>query len=172
MSKSNTQKIVLFEPNEEQLKNALIGRDLSPGVVEFLNRLLTSKKWARKINIPANIEDVAAVLVFTTTLKEAGLEILSELHVYFAGRIMVEKWQVVGESERTSLLPKEVFRAIEISKVRVEGNEVKIECSVPMLGGQSSTITKTFDFSIEDPEVRIVPHPLLELPTVSVEARA
>ncbi len=85
------------------------------------------------------------------------------------GKVMVEKWQVVGESERTSLLPKEVFRAIDINKVGVEGVEVTIEFSVPMIGGNSTSVTKTFDFSIEDREVRIVPHPLLEHPSMAVD---
>jgi len=162
MSKSSTKKIVIFEPDEEGLKKALVGRDLSPELAAFLKNLLKRKKWARKINIPSGRNDVAAVLVFTTTLKEAGLEIFSELHVFCAGKIMVEKWQVLGESERTSLLGKEVFRAIDISKIRVEGAEVNIEFSGPTIDGQSSTLTKTFDFAVEDPEVRIVPHPFLE----------
>ena len=169
MSKSTTEKIVIIEPEEDELKNALDGRDVSPGLAEFLKNLLKSKKWARKINIPSDYNDVAAVLVFSTTLKEGGLEIFSELHVFFSGKIMVEKWQVVGESERTSLLPKEVFRAIDINKVRVEERQVNIEFSVPMIGGNSTTVTKTFDFAIEDPEVRIVPHPLLEHPSMAVD---
>jgi hypothetical protein len=170
MSKSTT-KIVIFEPDEEQLRSALTGRDISPGLAEFLKNLLNRKKWARKINIPSGHNDVAAVLVFSTTLKEGGLEIFSELHVFFSGKIMVEKWQIVGESERTSLLPKEVFRAIDINKIRVEGQEVTIEFSVPMIGGNSTTVTKTFNFAIEDPEVQIVPHPLLEHPSMAVDDR-
>ena len=51
---------------------------------------------------------------------------------------------------------------------RIDGAKVNVEFSVPMLGGQSSTLTKTFDFSIEDPGIRVVPHPLLELPVVGV----
>lgn len=171
MSKSTTSRISIFEPDAAQLKNALVDRELSPGLSAFLQNLLKRKKWARKINIPSGHSDVAAVLVFTTALKEGGLEIFSELHVFFSGKIMVEKWQVVGETERTSLLPKEVFRAIDISKVRIEGASVSVEFNVPMLGGQSSTLTKIFDFSVEAPEVRVVPHPLLELQLVNVDDR-
>ena len=163
MSKSITKRIVIFEPDAERLKNALAGRQVSPGLAEFLNTLLKRKKWARKINIPSDHDDVAAVLVFTTQLKEGGLEIFSELHVFCAGRSMVEKWQVVGEGERISLLPKEAFRAIDISKVRVEGVQVNVEFSVPIVGGQSRTLIKTFDFSLEDTGPRVVPHPLLEI---------
>ena len=169
MSKSTTSRISIFEPDEAQLKSLLADRELSPGLIEFLKNLLKRKKWARKINIPSGHDDVAAVLVFTTSLKEGGLEIFSELHVFFAGKIMVEKWQVVGESERTSLLPKEVFRAIDINTVRIEGTKVNVEFSVPMFGGQSSSLTKTFDFSMEDAEIRVVPHPLLELPLIGVD---
>ena len=163
MTKSTTKRIVIFEPDEEQLNKALAGGDLSPALVDFLNNLLRSKKWTRKINIPSGHDDVAAVLVFTTALKEEGLEIVSELHVFCAGKIMVEKWQVVGGAERISLLPKEAFHAININKVRVEGNQVNVEFSVPMIGGNSGTLIKTFDFSVEGPEVRIVPHPLEEV---------
>ena len=102
MPKSATSKIVIFEPDAAHLMQALASRDLSPGLVDFLKSLLKTKKWARKINIPSQHDDVAAVLVFTSALKEAGLEIFSELHVFFAGKIIVEKWQVVGETENLS----------------------------------------------------------------------
>ena len=69
--------------------------------------------------------------VFTTGLKEGGLEIFSELHIFLAGKIMVEKRRVVGERERISFLPKEAFRAISIDKVRVEGARVNVEFNMP-----------------------------------------
>jgi hypothetical protein len=172
MSKSTTKKIVLFEPDEEQLNQAMVGRDLSPGLVEFLKNLLKAKKWARKINIPSQHDDVAAVLVFTSALKEAGLEIISELHVFYAGKTMVEKWEVVGEEEQISLLPKEAFRAIDIHKVRVQGSSVNIEISVPTARGHSGTLIRTFDFSVEGPELRIVPHPFLENGSIDPNERS
>ena len=95
------------------------------------------------------------MLVFSTTLKEGGLEIFSELHVFFEGRIMVEKWQVVGETERTSLLPKEVFEVIDIRKVSVQGAEVSVEFSVPMIGGQSTIATKTSIFPSKTPRCEL-----------------
>ncbi len=163
MTKTATSKIVIFEPDEELIKKALVGRELSPALLEFLKNLLKRKKWARRINIPADRDDVAAVLVFAATLKEAGLEILSELHVYCAGKIVVEKWEVVGASEKIALLPKEVFRAIDISKVRIDGTQVSVEFSVPRIGRESGeTLVKIFDFSGDKPSVQIVPHPLLE----------
>ena len=163
MSKASTHKITLFEPDEDALKKALIGRALSPDLNAFLKNLLKRNKWTRKINIPSGCNDVAAVLVFTTTLKEEGLEILSELHVYFGGRSIVEKWEVAGETARIRLLPKEAFRAIDISKVRVDGVVVNVEFTVPMPGGQSGEHVKTFDFSADGLEDRTVPHPLLEM---------
>jgi hypothetical protein len=167
MPKSATKKIVLFEPDEDQLNKALAGRNLSPGLIDFLSNLLKTKRWTRKINIPSGHNDVAAVLVFTTALKEDGLEIFSALHVFRAGKIMVEKWQVVGGAERISLLPKEAFHAINIDRVRVEDDQVNVEFSVPTIGGHSGALMKTFDFSIEGPEVRMVPHPLDELAPVA-----
>lgn len=147
MTTTTTHRIAIFEPDEEALKKAVIGRDLSPGLAAFLQNLLKRKKWARKINIPSGHNDVAVVLVFTTALKEGGLEILSELHVYFAGQIIVEQWEVAGEAQRIHLLPKEAFRALDITKVRVEGSLVHVEFTVPMPGGQSGQHEKTFDFS-------------------------
>ena len=161
--KKSTTKIVIFEPDEEALRNALLDREVSVELDAFLKNLLKRKKWARKINLPSGRNDVAVVLVFTTALKEAGLEIFSELHVFFAGKIIVEKWQVVGERERIALLPKEIFRAIDISKVRVAGAQVSVEFSVPAVGAQSSeTLVKTFDFSGDKPRMAIAPDPLPE----------
>jgi hypothetical protein len=160
MIKSKTHRIVLFEPDEEHLRNGLAGRGLSADLVKFLADLLRAKKWTRKIVIPSEHDNVAAVLVFTTGLKEGGLEIFSELHVFFAGRSLVEKWQVVGGEDQISLLPKEAFRAINIDKVRVEGAQVSVEFSVPTVSGHSGAFVKAFDFSVEGPQIRIVPHPL------------
>jgi hypothetical protein len=169
MPKSTTKRIVLFEPDQEQLKHALEDRELSPDLIAFLENLLKTKKWTRKINIPSGQDDLAAVLVFTTALREAGLEILSELHVYYAGRVMVEKWQVVGEEEQISLLPKEAFHAIDIDKVRVQDGQVTIEVSAPIIGGHSGTLIKTFDFAVEGSGIRFVSHPLLETRTSDAE---
>ena len=162
MSKSSTKRIVLFEPDSEQLNTALEGREISLALLEFLKNLLKTKKWPRKINIPSGSDDVAAVLVFTTALRERGFEILSELHVFYGGKVMVEKWEVVGETEQISLLPKEALQAIDVEKVRVEGPRVTVEFSAPFVGGRTWTLVKTFDFSEAGNELRFVPHPLLE----------
>ncbi len=162
MEKSNTRRIIIFEPDAAELKNALVGRSLSPGLTEFLKNLLKSKKWTRKINIPSGHDDLAAVLVFTTALKEGGLEIFSELHVHFAGKTIVEKWQVVGEGDQISRLPKEAFDAIDVHKVRVQDGDVTVEFSVSTPDGLNVTLVKTFDFLADNPGVRFVPHPLLD----------
>lgn len=162
MPKSTTARIVLFEPDDEQLTKALADRNLSAGLVAFLRNLLKTKKWTRKINVPSEHDDVAAVLVFTSALREAGFEIFSELHVFYAGKVMIEKWQVVGEAEQIAFLPKEVFHAIDVDKVRVEDGQVTVEVSAPIIGGHSGPLIKSFDFTAEEPGVRFVPHPLLE----------
>ena len=159
-SKSDSRKIAIFEPSQECLDEATLGRDVSAGLAEFLKNLLRRRKWVRKINIPSGRDDVAAVLVWTTTLKPAGFEMLSELHVYFAGRTMIEKWEVAGESERIRSLPQESFQAIDITKVRVEGEVVTLEFTVPRPGGKSSAYVTTFDFAGGEPDVRTVVHPL------------
>jgi hypothetical protein len=161
--KSTTHRLVIVEPDEGHLMAALGGRKLTPGLVEFLKNLLRTKKWTRKINIPSGYDDVAAVLVFTTALKEEGLEIQSELHVYLRGKSIVESWEVVGETERTLHLPKEAFKAIDIEKVRVEGECVTIDFTVPTGDGESSEVlSKTFDFGSDEPARKLVPHPLRE----------
>ena len=163
MRRDTTSKIVIFEPDEETLQRALVGREVAPELRAFLKNLLQRKKWARKINIPSGHNDVAAVLVFTTALKEAGLEIFSELHVFFAGKVFVEKWQVVGERERIALLPKEIFRAVDIRKVRVDGARVRVEFSLPSIGEDCrETLLKTYDFSGEEPRVELTPEPFNE----------
>jgi hypothetical protein len=157
-----TRRIVVFEPDQELLDDAVLGRDLTEGLRVFLKELLRRKKWVRKINIPAGADDVAAVLLFTTTLKEGGLEILSELHIYGGGRKMVEKWEVAGEWEEISSMPKESLQAIDISKVRVEGERVSVDFTVPLPSGESASYVTTFDFAGDGPDVRTVLHPLLQ----------
>jgi hypothetical protein len=163
MRRDTTSKIVIFEPDEETLQRSLVGREVAPELQAFLKSLLLRKKWARKINIPSGYNNVAAALVFTTTLKEAGLEIFSELHVFFSGKVFVEKWQVVGERERIALLPKEIFRAVDISKVRVDGARVRVEFSLPSVGESCrETLLKTYDFSEEEPRVESTAEPFNE----------
>jgi hypothetical protein len=161
MLKSTTHRIAITEPDEQHLMQALGGRKLSPDLVEFLKRLLKTKKWTRKINIPSGYEDVAAVLVFTSILKEEGLQIQSELHIYFHGTTIVESWEVLGEMEEALHLPKEAFQAIDIEKVRVRGDEVTVIFTVPTSDGDSHPIVKSFDFSAEESQRKVVPHPLV-----------
>lgn len=161
-SKSVTRHIAISEPDETLLRASLEGRNVSPELGKFLANLLRTKKWTRKITLPSTHEDVAVALVYTSSLKEGGLEILSELHVFFAGKTIVEEWQVVGESEKTSNLPKEMFTSINIQKVMVDQGEVIVELSVPLDGGTAKVLAKRFDFSVDRPGIRAVPHPLLE----------
>lgn len=156
-----TQQIAISEPDEDLLKKSLKQRNLSPELKVFLENLIRTKKWAREITLPSCHEDLAVAFVSTSTLKEWGLEIVSELHVFFAGDIIVEEWQIVGEREKTSALPKEIFSSITIHKVSVDGDTVNVELQVPMSGG-IKTILKTFDFAMDGPRSRTVLHPLFE----------
>jgi len=160
-AKSESRRITISEPNPADLAKAMIGRDVSVGLAEFFEKLLQRKKWVRKINVPSGHDDVAAVLLFTTTLKAGGLEILSELHIYCAGKRMVEKWEVAGEWEQIRSLPKESFQAIDITKVRVDNDVVNVEFTVPSSTGAGGRYVTMFDFAGDGPEVRTVPHPLL-----------
>jgi hypothetical protein len=161
-TKRESRRIAIFEPNQRDLDEAVIGRDVSGGLAEFLANLLRRKKWVRKINIPSNYDDVAAVLLFTTTLKKGGLEILSELHIYCDGRAMIEKWEVAGEWEQMRSMPKEAFQAIDITAVRVDADMVSVEFTVPSSKGRSGSYVTKFDFRGDGPAVRTVLHPLLQ----------
>lgn len=161
-AKSDSCRIAIFEPNQADLDEAVIGREVSGGLAGFLANLLRRKKWVRKINIPSGYDDVAAVLLFTSTLKEGGLEILSELHIYYAGKSRIEKWEVAGEWEQIGSLPKEALQAIDITRVQVEDKVVSVEFTVPSSRGQSGSHVTTFDFLEDGPEVRTVLHPLLQ----------
>ncbi|HEX4083299.1 MAG TPA: hypothetical protein VHY22_00200 [Chthoniobacteraceae bacterium] len=137
-------------------------RDVSSGLAVFLKNILQRRKWVRKINIPRDHDDAAAALVCTTTLKEGGLEILSELYVYCAGKTIVEKWEVAGEREQIRLLPKESFQAIDITEVRMNGLEMTVEFTTPAASGHNRTHRSIFDFAPESPRERTVLHPLLQ----------
>lgn len=156
--KSTTKRIVISEPDEEQLQQHLDGRAVSPGLGRFLRNMINGRKWARKINIPSAHDNLAAVLVFTSELKERGLEISSELHVFFEDRTFVEKWQVLGESEQTSSVSTNMFRSVEIDKVRLENGRVSV--ALQLVGdGVEKTATRIFDFNVENPGVRMVSNP-------------
>ena len=72
---------------------------------------------------PSTHDNVAVALAFASSLKETGLEIVTELHVFFNNKIIVEEWQVVGESDKTSAIPKEAFTSMSIRKVSVEDSD-------------------------------------------------
>lgn len=162
LEKSTTANIVLSEPDAELLGRSLQGRELSPELRKFLLNLLKTKKWTRKITLPSTHENLAVALVFASSLKEGGLEIVTELHVFFNNRTIVEEWQVVGESDKTSAIPKEAFTSMSIRKVLVEEDSVYVELTVPIASGQIKIIEKRFDFAAGGPRSRSVPHPLIE----------
>lgn len=158
--KSATRQILIVEPDEVLLRHHLAGRTVSPGLDKFLSRLVSGKKWPRKINIPSTHDNLAAALVFSTELKEGGLEIYSELHVFFDGETRVEKWPVAGERDEKAALPKETFTSIEIEKVRLhEGKEVQVTLRIPVPEGVSQSVVRTFDFADGNGGMQIVAPP-------------
>ena len=169
-TKAGTTRIVISEPSEDQLESGLKSRELAPELVSFLRNLMKANRWTRKINIPSARHDLCAALVFTSTLKESGLEIFSELHVFFAGRVMVEKWQVVGETEQTSALPQEAFSSVDIPKVRLNGTCVEVAIIGIGRGGELRTDTRRFEFGSEAQDARVVRHPLQKFAPLPVPA--
>lgn len=166
-SKKTTARISVIEPDEDQLAQRLAGRDLTPELFAFLRNIVKTRKWLRKINIPSGHDDAAVVLVFTASLKDGGFEIFSELHVFLAGKVLVEKWLVCPEGESIAYLPKGSLRAIEIRKVHVHAPEVTIEFLAAAEAGQNDLLVRKFDFSADRPTVEIVPHPFLVRATMA-----
>jgi hypothetical protein len=160
--KSTTSRILAVEPNEELLHAAIGGRNLSPELLRSLRRLLTSRKWAQQVNIPSTHNAVAVVMVFTSALKEGGLEILSEMHVFYEDKRIVEQWIVVKEKERTTASKTHALQELGIEKVRVEGTKVHVSVRGPVADGALRTVVKTFDFAEEPHGVRVVPHPFAQ----------
>jgi len=72
MNKSTTAESTIIDPRRRDWSEVLADRELAPGLIAFLKDFLKRKKWARKINIPSGYNDVAAVLVFASTLKKRG----------------------------------------------------------------------------------------------------
>ena len=151
--KKSTQKVVISDPNEELLEMRLEGRTLSPELSKFLKTLIKPKKWTKNITIPSMQESVAVVLLFTSSLKQAGLEILSEIHVYYHGKIFVEIWEMLPEFETPASLPPGIFGSVDVGKVRVKNPLVYVEMKVQVADGVEKRVLKTYDFSQAEPAV-------------------
>jgi len=154
LQKSMTRKVVIADPNEELLEMRLEGRTLSPELFRFLKNLVKTKKWTKNITIPSTSDDVAVALLFASSLKESGLEILSEIHVFYAGRKFVETWEMLPESEPPTSLPPKIFGSMDVRKVRVMNSSVCVEIMVYLADGRKKRVLKTYDFSHEEPTVQ------------------
>lgn len=156
-SKFFTQHVVIRDPEEKLLEEQLKNRALTPELLKFLKRLVKTKKWTKKITIPSAHDDVAVVLLFTSSLKQGGLEIITEIHVFFAGRIVVEEWETLPESRNPSSLPVGIFASMDIEKVRVLDKQVEVALRMQAPDGKNTRILKTYDFLTEKPTVQTRP---------------
>jgi len=152
--KAMTRKVVISDPNEALLKTKLEGRILSPGLSRFLNNLVKTRRWTKNITIPSTHDNVAIALLFTSSLKEAGLEILSEIHVFYDDRTYVEACEMLQESEHPTDLPPGIFNSVEVGKVRVQGTLVQVEMRVLLADGTKKRVLKTYDFFSDPPAVQ------------------
>ncbi len=118
----------------------------------------------RIINIPSGYEDLAAALIFTTDLKEGGLEISGELHVFCEDREIIEHWEVLGEHEETSSLPQNMLRSVEIRKVSIRGNQVSVALGMQLASGGAQVAVRLFDFVEGSPGARVAPYPFPSAP--------
>jgi len=162
ISKSVTRRLLIFDSGEDLLKKHLADREVIPELRHFLNTLLKGTKWPGKINIPSSHDNLAAAQIFSSKLQQGNLELFSELHVFLNGVTLVEKWPILGETRSISALPKETFTAIEIEKVLLlEDSLVQVKIKLPAPDGTKKSVLRTFDFSGNQPPVRVVPNPLL-----------
>jgi hypothetical protein len=149
--KKKTQKVVISDPDEELLEIKLEGRALSPELSIFLKSLVKTKKWTKNITIPSGHDNVAVVLLFTGNLKEVGLEILSEIHVFYEGKVFIEVWEVLPETAHPTTLPTGIFSSVNVERVLVSGSLIYVEMKVYLADGAKKRILKTYDFSNEEP---------------------
>ncbi len=159
---SITRKLLVFDSDEDRLNKHLAGRDVSPELRQFLMTLLKGAKWPGKINIPSGHNNLAAAQIFSSKLKQGFLEVFNEIQVFLDGVVLVEKWPILGETERISTLPKETFTAVEIEKVWLHKDwvvHVRIKMVTP--DGTPRTAVREFDFSGIQPNVRVVQNPFL-----------
>lgn len=156
--KDVTARIVIEDPKLNDLENHLGGRMISPDLQAYFRKIVVLHKGGtKKINIPSTNNDVGVALLISSNLEETHLEIHDELHVFFAGRIVVIKWAIRGEDG--FCVPEKDLSPSEIKKVSVEGEQVTVTLSAlrtdfSMLvdfGLHTETSTTTIE----------IPHPLL-----------
>ena len=144
--KEMTRKVVISDPNEELLNSKLEGRTLSPELSRFLKSLVQTRKWTKNITIPSTHDNVAIALLFTSSLKAHGLEILSEIHVFYCGKTCIEVWEMLQENEHPTSLPPGIFNSVDVGKVRVHGSLVHVEMRVLLADGNKKRVLKIYDF--------------------------
>jgi len=157
LQKELTRKVVISDPSEELLQTKLAGRTIAPELFKFLKNLVKTRKWTKNITVPSTHDNVAVALLFTSSLKEAGLEILREIHVFYCGRTYVEVWEMLPETEHPTMLAPGIFSSVEVGKVRVNGTLVNVEMRVLQDGGIKKRVLKTYNFAKDEPTVQTRP---------------
>ncbi len=115
-SKAVTQNIVVTEPEAEHLDKQLLDRLFSPELLRFLRSVVKRNKWTKKITLPSTHENTAVVLLFKSDLKNGGLEIVTQIHVFYDGRTFVEEWETLPEAMHPASMPAKTWNFIESRK--------------------------------------------------------
>lgn len=158
--KNLTARIVIDDPDPKDLVEHLKGRDLSPDLVSYLKQTVQRHKGGtRKINIPSTHKNVGVVLLGKAKLEETHLHMQDELHVFFAGKVVVVKWLVRGEEGLC--VPEDVFSVLEIKKVKVEGEQVDV---VLTASGNDFSILVDFALYTAPSTTLDIEHPLNQRP--------
>lgn len=137
----------LIDANEETLSQILKKRSLAPDLVTFLSRILGKMKSGsnKRLFLHQTEDNVAAVIIFEQSLEEKGFHFHDELHLYFQGRVITERWQIKGENGYC--LPFHKFLCTQIRALSVEGSVIKIELTLPEGGIGHLSVTREFNFN-------------------------
>jgi hypothetical protein len=154
--KNTTARIVIDDPEIKDFESHLAGRKLCPHLLDYLKKVFALHKGGiRKINIPSTHDNVGVVLLGSSSLEETHLQIHDELHVFFNGKVVIIKWTIKGENG--FCVPKGELSSLEIEKVLVEGEKVKLTLTSPRVD-----FPLTVDFEIYEGKSTTleIPHPL------------
>ncbi len=158
--KNMTARIVVENPELKDLENHLAGRKICPLLLEYFRKVVAIHKGGtRKINIPSTHDNVGVALLGSSSLEETFLQMHDELHVFFAGKVVIVKWEV--RNEDGFCVPTADLSTLEIKKVQVEGEKVTIN-----LTSSKVDFSMLVDFELYSNETTTlnIDHPLNQKP--------
>ncbi len=158
--KKQTHNLCFDQRRIEEVENISKRKKVSRKLKNYLIEMVSKPAWPREIMLPSTHDNVAALLICEPGGEIGNLTISDELHLFFDGMIIIERWPYIanGGLERTA------FKLLKIRKVKVSGQLVEVLLEEPESGCQSAGLRRRFDFSDHtgEPVIKEVSHPLLE----------